>query len=44
MVFKMLYEILVQIARLLICKLPRHSQRIAKNKINSVFHQRVTDR
>ena len=34
MVFKMFYEILVQIARLIIYELPSHFRRIAKNKIN----------
>ena len=44
MVFKMFYEILVQIARLFIYELPGHFRRIVKNKINSASHQRVTDR
>ena len=34
MVFKIFYEILVQIARLLIYELPRHFRHIAKNKID----------
>ena len=34
MVFKMFYEILVQIVCLIIYELPNHFRRIAKNKID----------